>query len=590
MGNKIHKLDKQTIGQIAAGEVVERPASAIKEMIENSIDSGADKITIMVSENCRDITITDNGSGMSEDDLSLAFEPFATSKIEKIDDLDNLHSYGFRGEALASIASVSKLKCVSNPDNSPHYINIEGSAITDKGSCAGNKGTSIIIKELFYNTPARLKFLKSASTEFSHIYSMIQSMALVNNHISFELIYKNRPSLTTHNTTNKLDTISHLFSDMAGDLLPVDYQMGGIQISGYIGRPDKLTRSNKSSQYIYVNNRMIRNSTISKAMQDAFIGMIPDRANPVAFIFIDMAPDQFDINCHPTKQEVRFTNNQAIYKVVRDAIMNGLINSGKTMSPYSNEAENTSYDNCVMNNLPDNNDYVTQSNDQAINKPTNAPSYNTPQRQSYSAQPAYTQATLSHTMSTEIANIPKFVGILDDTYILFIHGAKLLIMDFHVAHERILFDYLTHQKISSQGLLIPIPIKLNPQQREHMNEYLPTLKEAGFEIEGWRDGEYIVRAIPLILKPSMDIQSIIEYVVSDENGDGSDAISSLKSEIYERLACRAAVKAGTELNHHEVEKLARTFFETKLPYTCPHGRPIVVEMSSNELGKMFLRG
>lgn len=590
MSNKIHKLDKQTIGQIAAGEVVERPASAIKEMVENSIDSGADKIIISVSENCRDITITDNGSGMSEDDLSLAFEPFATSKIEKIDDLDNLHSYGFRGEALASIASVSKLKCVSNPDNSPHYINIEGSQITDKGSCAGNKGTSIIIKELFYNTPARLKFLKSAATEFSHIYSLVQSMALVNNHISFELIYKNRPSLTTHSTVNKLDTISNLFSDMAGDLLPVDYQMGGIQISGYIGRPDKLTRSNKSSQYIYVNSRMIRNSTISKAMQDAFIGMIPDRANPVAFIFIDMQPDQFDINCHPTKQEVRFANNQAIYKVVRDAIMNGLINSGKTMSPYTNEAESTSYDNCVMNNLPDNNDYVARNNDQAINKPTSTPGYNVPQRQSYSAQPAYTQAALSHTINTEIANIPKFVGILDDTYILFIHGTKLLIMDFHVAHERILFDYLTHKKISSQGLLIPIPIKLNAQQREHMNEYLPTLKEAGFEIEGWRDGEYIVRAIPSILKPSMDIQSIIEYVVSDENGDGSDAISSLKSEIYERLACRAAVKAGTELNHHEVEKLARTFFETKLPYTCPHGRPIVIEMSSSELGKMFLRG
>ncbi len=590
MGNKIHKLDKQTIGQIAAGEVVERPASAIKEMVENSIDSGADKIIISVSENCRDIMITDNGSGMSEDDLSLAFEPFATSKIEKIDDLDNLHSYGFRGEALASIASVSKLKCVSNPDNSPHYINIEGSQITDKGSCAGNKGTSIIIKELFYNTPARLKFLKSAATEFSHIYSLVQSMALVNNHISFELIYKNRPSLTTHNTTNKLDTISNLFSDMAGDLLPVDYQMGGIQISGYIGRPDKLTRSNKSSQYIYVNNRMIRNSTISKAMQDAFIGMIPDRANPVAFIFINMQPDQFDINCHPTKQEVRFANNQAIYKVVRDAIMNGLVNSGKTMSPYSNEAESTSYDNCVMNNLSDNNDYVARNNNQAVNKPTNAPGYNTTQRQSYSAQPAYTQAALSHTITTEIANIPKFVGILDDTYILFIHGAKLLIMDFHVAHERILFDYLTHKKISSQGLLIPIPIKLNAQQREHMSEYLPTLKEAGFEIEGWRDGEYIVRAIPSILKPSMDIQSIIEYVVSDENGDGSDAISSLKNEIYERLACRAAVKAGTELNHHEVEKLARSFFETKLPYTCPHGRPIVIEMTSSELGKMFLRG
>ncbi len=594
--NRIKVLDRLVANQIAAGEVIERPASVIKELIENASDAGADNISIEVSNGGRDLRINDNGSGMSPDDLLLAFERFATSKITSIDDLNHLNTMGFRGEALASIASVAKVECTSRTRENRlgTRLIIEGGEVISMTEAACNPGTTLMVRDLFYNTPARLKFLKSASTEFSHIYQIIFNQALTHPEKAIKLIHNGREVLDTAVAPTQKEVASLLLGKEVGKaLLPLEYQFPEGKVSGLITAPT-LTKPTRNYQYFFLNHRWIKSPLLQKALLEGFEASLPRDAYPVAIVELFVDPAQFDVNVHPTKQEVRFINPQAVFRAVREAVKKSL-----SQSPLSGKLES-------FGPIRDQKEsFISPSEEPpmtSLKAPAHQPSFEieTLAASVYSESPVYhpvaekpsiTYVPEHRTENTALPGGFRIYGTLQDTYILAADGENLLVIDFHVAHERVLFDRLKKEPHAApQPLLMPQQVELNPHEKAQYHENVALIEAMGFSLESFGQDSYLIRSAPAVVGPAQAAEALHQMLQDLSEGGGKATLEERRNTILESVACKAAVKAGQKLSFEEMEHLLKELFATDQPHTCPHGRPIIVEFPIKELAKKFKRG
>ncbi|MDD5382436.1 MAG: DNA mismatch repair endonuclease MutL, partial [Candidatus Margulisbacteria bacterium] len=520
------------------GEVVERPASVVKELVENSIDAGATKITVEVQDAGRRlIRVSDNGLGMNKEEILLAVQRHSTSKISKLDDLFNIQTLGFRGEALPSIASVSRLSIEPNPS---------GSGITVKA------------KDLFYNVPVRKKFLKSPATEMGHIGDIVSRYAMANPHVAFELISDGKPFLLTSGSGDLKEAVAAVYGlELVKALLPVE----SAGIKGLISRPT-LSRINKDYEVFYVNQRYIKNFLLNRALEEAYRTLIPGNRYPVAVLFIEIDPKQIDVNVHPTKREIKFSKTQEVMDSVTQAVREAL---AKTIEAGSwdkgndagMEAGGRKWGFDSVDQLP----------------MTNTSSFEGVELQVTAVQPL----------------IPLYQ--LRATYIICTDGEELALIDQHAAHERILYDRLSQQVAGadSQALLIPETIELSPAESIVLKAQLDFLNSLGFELEVFGSNSYLLRSVPAVSAKAVAKQ-LIRDIIADLQSEGKGVPAEEKKEnIRKLIACHSAIKAGDKLTEQEMNQLIRDLYSTPSPFTCPHGRPTLIRISGEELAKRFGR-
>ena len=590
---RIKQLSKNLINQIAAGEVIERPASVVKELTENSIDAGATKVSIDITNDCRDIRIADNGSGIHPDDILLAFSKHATSKIQEDEDLYNIKTFGFRGEALASIISISKLTCITR---TPEFetgtkVKCENSEVTQvETGCA--VGTIMEVKDLFYNLPVRLKFLKSSSTEFSYIQEVVQSIALSHPEVSLELKKYGKTVLKTTGQDNLTQTIKEVYSsDVTNNLKEVlkTDELSGLKISGFVSTPD-YTRSSKKSYYTYINSRAVKCPVFQKAIDTVYRTLTANNKYPFVVLNLEIPPHDVDVNVHPTKKEVRYKKPNQIFNFIFSAIQGGLSNyienqNVKTFSQPSPAPISYSSSPIVQFPKKQGEIYVDEKSD------TMFVSQNVMDKMETSYQPKtdYTQSFQQNQMfevkSPIEENGDKIIGQYKDTYILIETEEGLEIVDQHIAEERYNYENLqNNREIVSQMLFVSDVIEISASECELIKENIKKFERYGYGIEFVSDSEIIFRKIPQILS-KINPKDIIAEIL--QNLDGN--IDSLEENILKTTACKASVKANTPLTIWQMQEIIKKWRTTKMPYTCPHGRPVCHTIPHKELAGFFRR-
>ena len=591
---RIKQLSKNLINQIAAGEVIERPASVVKELTENSIDAGATKVSIDITNDCRDIRIADNGSGIHPDDILLAFSKHATSKIQEDDDLYNIHTFGFRGEALASIISISKLTCITRTADfeTGTKVKCENSEVTQvETGCA--IGTIMEVKDLFYNLPVRLKFLKSSSTEFSYIQEIVQSIALSHPEVSIDLKKYGKTVLKTTGQNNLTQTIKEVYSsDVTNNLKEVlkTDELSGLKITGFVSTPD-YTRSSKKSYYTYINSRAVKCPVFQKAIDTAYRTLTANNKYPFVVLNLEIPPHDVDVNVHPTKKEVRYKNPNQIFNFIFTAIQGGLSNYVEAGNVKSfNNTQNTpapiSQSSSPIVQFPKaNNDiYVDEQSDTMFvsqNIMGKMEHTYTSQTPSQSIQ----QNQMFEVQSPVEENGDKIIGQYKDTYILIETDEGLEIVDQHIAEERYNYEKLQNDReIISQMLFVSDVIEISASECELIKENLAKFERYGYGIEFVSDKEIIFRKIPQMLS-KINPKDIIAEIL--QNLDGN--IDSLEENILKTTACKASVKANTPLTIWQMQDIIKKWRTTKMPYTCPHGRPICHTIRHKELAGFFER-
>lgn len=569
---KIKVLSEDTINKIAAGEVVERPASVVKELIENSIDAGADQVDIeILGSGKRLIRITDNGSGMSKDDAVLAFQRHATSKIDSADDLVNIHTLGFRGEALPSIASVSKVEMITKISEiqSATKIVIEGGKLIEVKETGAPAGTSICVRSLFFNTPARRKFLKSDITEMTHITNIVSQYCLTYVTCGFKLIQDKEVLIDVFKKDNLKERIRILYGEDAyNGITPVDFQEEGVKITGFISTP-VFTAPNRTYQFLFVNNRPVSSKSISYGIYEAYSTLIPKGRYPSVFLFIDVDPASLDVNVHPTKKEVRFDNEKKIQIIVQKAIYEGL-KIKKDVKQQSPEYTHAGFGG--INVVSSQKDFVGKESFEG---------YNPHSFVSSEVYKALQELPVNKTMQVH------------NSYLIRESKEGIEIIDQHAIHERVLYEklkkLLTENRPEVQRLLIPINIELNKQEHKLIKNEIGLLENIGFGIGEFGDNTLIIDAIPVILDKT-DIAGLIRDMAKEiiEKGKGSGH-NQIEDAIIKMIACKAAVKQGDKLENIQINEIIKQWHELDLPYTCPHGRPAVFAMTNKEIDKKFHR-
>lgn len=591
---RIKQLSKHLINQIAAGEVIERPASVVKELVENSVDAGATKISVEINNDCRDIRVADNGSGIHPDDIMLAFSKHATSKITTDEDLFDIHTMGFRGEALASIISISKLTCTTRTADfeTGTKVKCENSEVKQvETGCA--IGTIMDIKDLFYNIPARLKFLKSSSTEFSYIQELVQSIALAHPECSFELKKFGKTILKTSGQNNLLQTIKEVYSsDVISNLKEVlkTDKLSGLKISGYVSTPD-YTRSSKKSYHIYINSRTVKCPVFQKAIDTAYKALIANGKYPFVVLNLEIPPSDVDVNVHPTKKEVRYKNTNQVFNFIYTSIQAGLSNFVERQnSEYTGyeQHEEIPANNNVINfgqakaeksgeifiDKQDDTIYVT---DKALEEETAkfsaAQQENSEQRQFF--------VPVEKTPEPE----ENIIGQYKNTYILVEKEDGLEIIDQHIAEERYIYEKLMAEKnIISQMLFVSDVVPVSSTEAELIKENLDKFEKFGYGIEFLKDNELIFKKVPQMIA-KVNPKEILADIL--ENIDGN--IDRLEEKILITTSCKASVKAGQKLSTWQMQEIVKKWRTTKMPYTCPHGRPIVKFFPHKEIAGFFQR-
>lgn len=611
--NRINILDEHTANRIAAGEVIERPASVVKELVENSIDAGATQVWITLEEGGKDlIKVSDNGVGMSREDAIISLQRHATSKITTADDLFDIHTLGFRGEALPSIASVSLMEIVTKQeaDAAASKIEIEAGTITNLESIGAPNGTTIAVRKLFFNTPARLKFLRGTQTELSHITDLIGKLSLAYPNVSFRLTHGNREIMSVTGTGDVLNAAAAVYGrDVAKQLIPIKFETQPITVWGYISKPS-FTRANRALQVFFVNRRPIRNRAITAAADQAYRDLIvqPGRF-PALIVFIDVDPQLVDVNVHPTKSEVKFSREQdaygVTYKAIRDALMAGgaipTISSAKSPAQEHREVPSPQ----VQLIRPDEESMAafreavmqrSQSTEAGIGEDPFDWSTK-PQPQTVEGQP------FTPFIAPEITEIPaaepvkltnlRVIGQARNTYILAESDDGVVIIDQHVAHERVLFEQLLKTRGSGdvvmQGLVIPITLELSRREGLVVTERIEDLKAIGFDIEVFGRDAFVVRAVPANAKPK-DAEPFLRDIIA-ELVDSSVARHMIvrPEQVLITTACKMAIKAGDPLSMPEMEDLVKKLLAADNPFVCPHGRPIIITLTNWELDRKFKR-
>lgn len=583
---RIQQLSKHLINQIAAGEVIERPASVVKELAENSIDAGATKISIEINNDCRDIRVADNGCGIHPDDIMLAFSKHATSKIASDDDLFDIHTLGFRGEALASIISISKLTCTTRTVDfeTGTKVKCENSEVKQvETGCA--VGTIMDIKDLFYNLPARLKFLKSPNTEFSYIQELVQSLALAHPECSLELKKNGKTMLKTSAQNNLLQTIKEVYSaDVISNLKEVlkTDNLSGLKISGYVSTPD-YTRSSKKSYHIYINSRTVKCGVFQKAIDTAYKSLIANGKYPFVVLNLEIPPADVDVNVHPTKKEVRYKNTNQIFNFIYTSIQAGLANYVERQQPKSEQPAQDNVIDFVQPKLESSGEIFFDKNDDAVyvsDKIMEQESDNNVQENENTEQRQFFVPAEKEPEPEE-----NIVGQYKNTYILIEKEDGLEIVDQHIAEERYIYEKLMSEKnIVSQMLFVSDVVPVSISEAELIKENIEKFEKFGYGIEFLKDNELIFKKVPQMIA-KVNPKEILADIL--ENIDGN--IDRLEEKILITTSCKASVKAGQKLSTWQMQEIIKKWRTTKMPYTCPHGRPIVKFFPHKEIAAFFQR-
>ncbi len=582
--SNINQLDEDTINKIAAGEVIERPASVVKELIDNSVDAEASIINIEIDNAGSDtIAVIDNGVGLSKADATLAFKKYSTSKIKNIKDLDKLATFGFRGEALASIASVSNIELVTRKKSmqSGLHIFIDNGSFNQIYEVGANVGTKIIVRNLFYNTPVRKKYLKSKRTENSHIVDVITKHSIGNPSISFKLKNDGKQLLNSPGSKNLLDTIVHLFgSELAKSLIPLEAELDDIRLTGYVAKPN-FARSNNDQQYIYVNNKPVSSSSISNAIKLGYYTKIPKGRYPIAFIKVEVNPEHVDFNVHPTKAKVRLFNENKVLDFITTSVEKALSESSDFLyiSKKKKQPKKTH----------ETNDIINSSNHKKNVSASFSYTAKDTQKRIRDSEKRLAKNRLEEDEKSNLTNI-EIVEQFDDTYILAKMNDSLVIIDQHAAHERIIYEQLKfNDKITSQELISPITLDLTPKEKEVIEEYIPYLEKEGFEIIEFGPSSYAVSSVPQISYALEDPKSVLD-IISDLIQDGIvNDDTTIRESIIKKMACRGAIKSGAKCNFQQMKSLLSQLALMSDPLTCPHGRPTIIAFDRDEIDKMFKR-
>ena len=591
---RIKQLSKHIINQIAAGEVIERPFSVVKELVENSIDAGATKISIDISNECRDIRIADNGSGIHPDDIVLAFSKHATSKIEDVNDLYNIRTLGFRGEALSSIISISKLTCITRTKDFEvgTKVTCENSEVHKiETGCA--VGTIMEVRDLFYNLPVRLKFLKNPKTEFAYISELVSSLAIVNPNIGFELKNNEKVVLKTNGLGSLPEVIKTMFTKSLFDKLRavegID-NLSGFKITGYVSSPD-FTRSSKKDCHIYVNSRTVKCPVFLKAIDTAYRNMLPSGKYPFVVLNLELPTDEIDVNVHPTKKEVKYKNPNQVFNFIRASIENSLsniqrINTLQNISKNEDDFQveepvNEAIQNLLFNQKETNID--KEEKEEVLH-----PSFIKPLKV-YTSEPerinSAEEKIKTYEPKAEIKSDENIIGQYKKTYILIEKDEGLEIVDQHIADERYIYETLKNQKEpASQLLFISDIIELSPLEAELVRDNLQKFSKFGYGIEFLNDTDIMFKKVPQLLS-KVSPKEIIKDLLENIEGD----LDNLEEKILITTSCKAAVKANTSLNMFQMQEIIKRWRRCKHPYTCPHGRPISKILSHNEIASFFMR-
>jgi DNA mismatch repair protein MutL len=595
---KIRVLSEDLANQIAAGEVVERPASVVKELVENSIDAGATMVRLDIERGGKKkIRIMDNGMGMAPEECRLAFSRHATSKISRFEDLETIHSLGFRGEALASIASVAKVRCTSSRDESEggRLIVVEGGEMLEEKDVACPRGTTIEVAQLFYVTPARSKFLKGDSTEFSHITQVITQQALAYPEIQFVLTHNGREVINTLPTDQLHYRIAELFgADLAKFLLEVEAQSGDYQLKGFVSSPVH-TRSSRSAQYCFINGRFVRDKVILHATQQGYSHLLPKGQHPAMFLYLTMDPRLLDVNVHPSKAEVRFAFQQDVHQFVAHGIRSALEkNQQVPVDLTAREETDIPLEGSPKQFSPRPSYQVPQWADRS--HPTNQGDLSQALRTMMVPENS-PQVTFFDKAPTPVSNLiySEFepMGQLDRSFIIMQGKQGLLVVDQHVAHERILYERFLaaakNRKVEVQQLLFPLTIELSPGETESLTPHLERLLDLGLELETFGQNEFLLRSVPAILKNADHEKLLRETIELLPKGTHEDVLNAKYEDVLIMMSCRNAIKVNHTLNLDQIRKLISDLEQTSMPYTCPHGRPISLLFEMDDILKKFLR-
>jgi len=553
----IKVLATEVVSKIAAGEVIERPASVVKELIENSLDAGATQIAVEAQGGGVElIKVSDNGAGIPAPELELAFHRYATSKIGNLDDLEKISSLGFRGEALPSIAAVAEVEILTQTSSETigSYLHLRKGEVVRRESRARPQGTTITVRRLFRYFPARLKFLKSVNTENSHIAHLVSQYALAFPEVKFSLVLDKRHSLRTTGNGDLREVVSEIYgSEVAQRMLNVEQKDSPAKIGG-LTSPPSLARSNRNYLSFFVNRRWVRNPLLTRATNEAYHGLLMDGQHSITVINISLPTQELDVNIHPAKAQIKFCHEQAVFGSVQKAIEEALartpIASSKAV-PFSVSSGQWQSPRMIMDN-----------------------------------EPAFVVAQLP-TMELPVLRV---LGQLANTYIIAEGPNGLYLIDQHAAHERILYDRISAQwaqkEVEVQGLLQPITIELSPREEETLRASKEFLAEFGFTIEPFGNRSYMIRAIPAL----MGRANIIEIIsVLLDNLASKESPSPWEEKIAQSLACHGAIRAGQQLSNEEMRELIKQLEQTKQPRACPHGRPTMIHLSSHQLEKEFGR-
>lgn len=540
----IKVLPPEVTSKIAAGEVIERPASVVKELLENSLDAGATEITIEAQNGgVSFIRVTDNGCGLAPDEAELAFKRHATSKITGLDDLEHIHTLGFRGEALPSIAAVAEVEMLTREEAAPAavYVRLDNGEITAREKRNRPTGTTITVRRLFHNFPARLKFLKSPSSEAGHIATTVSQYSLSFPDVKFTLIIDGRVNLRTGGDGNLRSAIAEIYGlDTAQKMVTVDGSDILMKIEGLCSQPS-VQRSNRNYSSFFVNKRYVRNSLLAKAVESAYGELLMTGRHPVVVLNVSIPPEEVDVNVHPTKLEVKFRNNSMVFSAIQRAVNDALIKAPLPGISFGPE----------------------------------------------DARPASLWERFPAT-----SGFPplRTLGQLSGSYILAEGDEGLYLIDQHAAHERILFEKILkqrkEQKLEIQGMLEPLPIELTPAQSELLQRSSGTLAEFGFSLEPFGERTWLLRAVPAMLNGA-DLPETVREML-DMAGNERD-IQKKEGLIAQSLACHGAIRAGDILDADEMRRLLTQLENTSQPRTCPHGRPTMIHLSSQQLKKEFGR-
>lgn len=628
MSPSIHILDQQVANQIAAGEVVERPASVVKELVENALDAGATFIQIEADDGGRSLRIVDNGSGIPAEDLSLAFQRFATSKLKAYQDIWELNTMGFRGEALPSIASISHLEILSRTADVEvgKRLMMQGGTIIAESAGGGPVGTSIQIQELFYNTPARLKFLSREATELGHIQALIQAFALDFPLIAFKWVKKGKTVLQTTGKNDLMGVVRQLFGkEMASSLFTINHHYRGASVTGALSYPD-FVRKDRNYQYFFVNQRWVKVPALTRLLDDIYTDLIPRRNHPVAILQLTLPPEMVDVNVHPSKREVKFKNFSLVYQLLREAVNEALKQYDLHRSPPESLSKPQPQPEVPLHNPDAPSDQPEElppfmiqdsglqespfdSGGREQEPITGTPKTEMQFRESTSL---YQWSPTQADKEPEVLSLPGFaesaalsrearqkelletivpVGqICENTYIVGRFGRDMVLIDQHVAEERYLYErMLQEQEILKQTLLVSVILELSAEERDLLDDHSEVFDQSGFDFEPYGPDTIAIRALPYCLKLG-EAEDTFRKLLDDLKVTGSaEHLTGPFKLMCKTVACHAAIRAGDSLSLEQMQEIVKNWSGTSNPYTCPHGRPILLKMSKDEINRRFLR-